>query len=60
MVVGAQVCVLPETALFSPGFLNNALLKVSFCAGDLLRQAAKLDETDVEGNALGDTIQFGM
>ncbi|KAK4015632.1 hypothetical protein OUZ56_030607 [Daphnia magna] len=58
MVVGAQVCVLPETAIFSPGFLNNALLKVSFCAGDLLRQVGKLDETDVEGNALGDTIQF--
>ena len=60
MVVGAQVCLLPETTIFSPGFLNLALSKVSLCAGDLLLQVGAMDETDVEGSALGDVIQFGM
>jgi hypothetical protein len=59
VVVGAQVCLLPETSIFSPGFLNIALSKVSLCAGELLLRVGEMDETDVEGSALGDVIQFG-
>ncbi|EFX69271.1 hypothetical protein DAPPUDRAFT_228726, partial [Daphnia pulex] len=58
VVVGAQVCLLPETSIFSPGFLNIALSKVSLCAGELLLRVGEMDETDVEGSALGDVIQF--
>ena len=59
VVVGAQVCLLPENTIFSPGFLNIALSKVSLCAGDLLLQVEAMDETEVEGSAIGDVIQFG-
>lgn len=59
MVVGAQVCLLPETTIYSTGFLNNALSKVSLCATDLLRQVGPINETVVEGNALSDIVQFG-
>ena len=38
LVVGAQVCLLTETVIYLPGFLNDALPKDSLNAGDLLRQ----------------------
>ena len=60
VVVGAQVCLLPETTIYSPGFLNDALSKVSLSAGDLLRKVGPMDETDIEGNALGDVVQYGV
>ena len=59
VVVGAQVCLLPETAIFSSGFLNIALSKVSLCAGELLLRVGEMDETDAEGSAMGDVIQYG-
>ena len=59
VVVGAQVCLLPETTIYSPEFLNGALTKVSQSTLDLVLRVGPLNQSKVDGNALDDVIQFG-
>lgn len=53
------MCLLPETTVYSSEFLNNALSKLALRTVDLLRQVGPSNEAEVEGNALGDVVQFG-
>ena len=59
-VVGKQVCSLGDKSIYSPAFLNSALVKISRCTTDLLG-LMNLQENDivVVDNTLGDVIEAG-
>ena len=57
-VVGRQVCSFPENNIYSFGFLNTALTKMSSCTSDLLRLTkSMLNEVEEYFNSIRDIIK---